>query len=178
MSWKWCSGDDVHIFLLSFLHLLNKTLQYASHINSKYNFILGLLILRLFLINPFTPAISLVILLTVYYTVLWILVSFFLSLVCLILYWYCKEKFWLGHSWELKGLGSTNKKQLTEISLVVSFSSLHDTQCHLWLKHFVALQPKKCLFTPQPSSFSSSSFSSFSYLCSKKWNKKAVLRYM
>ena len=23
-------------------------------------------------------------------------------LICLILYWYCKEKFCLGHSWELK----------------------------------------------------------------------------
>ena len=25
------------------------------------------------------------------------------SLVCLILYWHCKEKFCLGHKWELKG---------------------------------------------------------------------------
>ena len=29
--------------------------------------------------------------------------SLFSSLVCLILYWYCKEKFFLGHSCELKG---------------------------------------------------------------------------
>ena len=29
--------------------------------------------------------------------------SLFSSLACLILYWYCKEKFCLGHSWELKG---------------------------------------------------------------------------
>ena len=29
--------------------------------------------------------------------------SLFSSLIWLILYWYCKEKFCLGHSWELKG---------------------------------------------------------------------------
>ena len=27
----------------------------------------------------------------------------FSTLICLILYWYCKEKFSLGHTWELKG---------------------------------------------------------------------------
>ena len=73
----------------------------------------------LFPVNPLTPKISLVILFTVCHTVLVILVwriwywinlyslnwyfSLFSSLVCLILYWYCKEKFCLGHSWELKG---------------------------------------------------------------------------
>ena len=30
-------------------------------------------------------------------------ISQFSSLVCVILYWYCKEKFCLGHSWEFKG---------------------------------------------------------------------------
>ena len=70
-------------------------------------------------INPITPKISLVILLTVCGVILVMLVrefgigstfnplrffSLFLSLICLILYWYCKEKFCLGHSWELKGL--------------------------------------------------------------------------
>ena len=70
-------------------------------------------------LNPLTPKISLVILLTVCYTVLVMLVwriwywinllspnwyfSLFSSLVCLILYWYCEEIFCLGHSWELKG---------------------------------------------------------------------------
>ena len=29
--------------------------------------------------------------------------SLFSALIWLILYWYCKEKFCLGHSWELKG---------------------------------------------------------------------------
>ena len=33
----------------------------------------------------------------------WLTFFFFLLLVCLILYWYCKEKFCLGHSWEFKG---------------------------------------------------------------------------
>ena len=69
--------------------------------------------------NPFTSKISLIILLTVCHTVLVMLVwriwfwinlyslnfyfSLISSLVCLILYWYCKEKFCLGDSWELKG---------------------------------------------------------------------------
>ena len=68
-------------------------------------------------LNPFTPKITLAILFTVYHTVLVMLVwriwywinlyslnlyfSLFSSLVCLTLYWYCKEKFCLGHSWEL-----------------------------------------------------------------------------
>ena len=70
-------------------------------------------------INPITPKISLVILLTVCSVILDMLVrefgiestyntlrffSLFSSLICLILYWYCKEKFYLGHSWELRGL--------------------------------------------------------------------------
>ena len=70
-------------------------------------------------INPLTPKISLVILLTVCHTVLVMLVwriwdwinlkspnwyfSLFSSLVCLILHWYCREKLCRGHSWELKG---------------------------------------------------------------------------
>ena len=64
-------------------------------------------------LNPFTSKISLVVLLTVCCKVLMMLVlenlvfnwhfSLFSSHVCLILYWYCKEKFYLGHSWELKG---------------------------------------------------------------------------
>ena len=29
--------------------------------------------------------------------------SLFSSFVCLMLYWYCKEKFCLSHTWELKG---------------------------------------------------------------------------
>ena len=68
-------------------------------------------------VNPLTPKISLVIPLTVCHTVLVMFVwriwswinsfslnlyfSLFSSLVCLILYWYCEEKFYLGHSWEL-----------------------------------------------------------------------------
>ena len=67
-------------------------------------------------LNPFTPKISLVIPLTVCHTILMMLVdiglsntspnwyiSSFSSPVCLILFWYCKEKFCLGHSWVLKG---------------------------------------------------------------------------
>ena len=38
----------------------------------------------------------------------------FSSLVCLILYWYCNEKFCLGHLWELKG------KEGVEEGLVVA----------------------------------------------------------
>ena len=34
--------------------------------------------------------------------------SLFPLLFCLILYWYCKEKFCLGHSWELKGWRDLN----------------------------------------------------------------------
>ena len=68
-------------------------------------------------VNPLTPKISLVILLTVCHTVLVMFVwriwcwinsfslnlyfSLFSSFVCLILYWYCEEKFYLGHLWEL-----------------------------------------------------------------------------
>ena len=68
-------------------------------------------------VNPLTPKISLVILLTICHTVLMTFVwriwrwinsfslnlyfSLFSSLVCLILYWYCQEKFYLGHLWEL-----------------------------------------------------------------------------
>ena len=70
--------------------------------------------------NSLTPKTSLEILLTICYTVLVMLVwkiwywinlwppnwyfSLFSSLFCLILYWYCQEKFCLGHSWELTGL--------------------------------------------------------------------------
>ena len=69
--------------------------------------------------NLLTPKILSVILLTISHTVLVMLVwriwywmsllspnwyfSLFSSLVCLILYRYCKEKFCHGHSWELKG---------------------------------------------------------------------------
>ena len=72
-----------------------------------------------FRFNPLIPKISLVILLTVCQTILIMLVwriwywinlftsdwyfSLFSSLIWLILRWYCKEKFCLGHSWELKG---------------------------------------------------------------------------
>ena len=70
------------------------------------------------LINTSTPEISLVILLTVCCTILLMLVRRICywnnynslnrylplssSLVCLILYWSCMEKFFLGHSWESK----------------------------------------------------------------------------
>ena len=70
-------------------------------------------------INPLTPKISLVILLTVCQTVLVMLVgesgirSTYNPLIDIFIYshhlsaWYCmdviKEKFCLGHSWELKG---------------------------------------------------------------------------
>ena len=73
----------------------------------------------LLLLNLLTLKTSLVILLIVYQMILIMLVwkiwywtisnpiieifSLFSSLVCMILYWYSKEKFWLGHSWELKG---------------------------------------------------------------------------
>ena len=69
-------------------------------------------------VNPLTSKISSVILLTVFHTVLVMLVwriwdrisrqspnwyfSLFSSLVCLTLYGYCKKKFCLGNSWELK----------------------------------------------------------------------------
>ena len=33
-----------------------------------------------------------------------LIVLILITIVCLILYWYCKEKFCLGHSWELMGL--------------------------------------------------------------------------
>ena len=62
--------------------------------------------------NPLTPGSHLVILLTVIQLLLlvkriWYWINsyfpFISSLVCLMLCWYCKEKFCLGHSWEWKG---------------------------------------------------------------------------
>ena len=82
--------------------------------------LLGFFLRTLFAIqlNPLVPKILIVIPLTVCHIFLVILVwrfgtgsanyfslklFLFPSLVCLILYWYCKEKFCLGHPWELKG---------------------------------------------------------------------------
>ena len=79
-------------------------------------------------LHPLTPKISIEILLTVCHTVLEMLVwriwswsnssplidlqlFLFLLLVCLIPYWYCKEKFCLGHSWELMGLTHESNTQ-------------------------------------------------------------------
>ena len=77
--------------------------------------------------NALTPKILIEILLIVCHTILLILVwriwywikllspnwyfSLFLSLVWLILYQYCKEKFCLGHSWELLGYSLTCKSR-------------------------------------------------------------------
>ena len=45
--------------------------------------------------------------------------SFFSSLVWLTLYWYCKEKFCLGHSWELKGEGKKSSWMHQKLSLKI-----------------------------------------------------------
>ena len=87
--------------------------------------------------NSLTPKISLVILLAVSHAVLVMLVwriwywihfipltdifSLFSSLVCLILYWYCKEKFCLGHSCEWRVNSRIQGKPVFFATLIVIF---------------------------------------------------------
>ena len=46
--------------------------------------------------------------------------SLFWSVVCLIIYWYCKEKLCPGHSWEWKGQAGGDFLNLTEICSIRS----------------------------------------------------------
>ena len=119
ISWTQCH------FILFFFGLSTEYKQYLLENTFSFSLPVSLShrINHQFLVSPFhiplallTTKISLVILLTVCHTILVMLVEnmvldqliipllkFFLfsSLVCLILYWYCEEKFSLGHSWEL-----------------------------------------------------------------------------
>ena len=48
--------------------------------------------------------------------------TLFSSLLCLILYWYCKERFSLSHSWEVKGKGNWNNIWQLQLKAIISTS--------------------------------------------------------
>ena len=97
-------------YVCKYLHVCLKIDEYSTVNKLNQGVLLA--------INPFTPKISLVILLTVWHITLMMLVqrfcslinlwspylyfSLFSSLVYLTLYWYFKEKFCFGHSWEIR----------------------------------------------------------------------------
>ena len=101
-------------YLVSILQWITQIISWRASIISQNSSMLKKII-----VNPFTPKISSITFLTICHTILIILVwriwywinqkspnrhsSLLSSLVCFILNWHCKEKFPLGHSWELKG---------------------------------------------------------------------------
>ena len=110
--------------LVSFLVSNSVLIGSLCYFPSFWLAVVVLLWLRFFtqmksMLNPFTPEISPLILLTICHKNLYnvnlenlvldqlkppyIYFLLFSSLVCLILHWQCQEKFSLGHSWKLKG---------------------------------------------------------------------------
>ena len=128
-------------------------------------------------LNPITPKIILVILLTSAIHFFWCLFgefwywiilyslnlyfSLFSLLFCLILYWYCKEKFCLGHSWGVKRVKGCHNWRKCQHSIKTSLCSKWKERSQTRLAWIILFQFNRLV---------SSKYLQAICCCMSKWN--------